>query len=51
MTDIVDRTDFCRACRGKGRVTDQVDHGRTRSVPCDECRGTGSKTVRVGVSA
>ncbi|MEM9211799.1 MAG: hypothetical protein AAGA63_09955 [Pseudomonadota bacterium] len=40
--DIVDHTDFCRPCRGKGKIERE---------PCHWCRGTGLKTVLVDDTA
>ena len=42
-----DPSDFCRVCRGSGSVSDHVGGGVTKSVPCDQCGGTGFRTMRV----
>ena len=45
--DIVDPSDFCRACGGKGGHDEQTERGTNLFEPCYLCRGTGSRTVRV----
>jgi hypothetical protein len=47
MSDIVDKTDFCRACRGRGSFPERTGFGTITDVECDECRGTGYRTVLV----
>lgn len=47
--DLVDTSDFCRRCKGKGgsfEFNSGLGHGRIWE-PCDLCRGTGERTVRV----
>ena len=43
MTDITDTADFCRQCDGYGTESD----GLGRRVTCDQCNGTGNRTVRI----
>lgn len=38
-----DPDDFCRMCRGRGRLS----HDRGGTEPCWRCDGTGTKTVLV----
>lgn len=45
--DLVDPNDFCRACRGKGGVSEETERGTRIFEPCYLCRGTGRRTVRV----
>ena len=49
MTDIVDNSDFCRICAGKGRLT-EVEYRPHRVVvisPCWFCGGHGFRTVKL----
>lgn len=49
MTDIVDPSDFCRICAGKGRLT-EVEYRPHRVVvisPCWFCGGHGFRTVKL----
>lgn len=43
--DLVDDTDFCRTCDGKGDIKEYSHDGRWVSEDCHMCRGTGLRTV------
>ncbi len=47
MQDLVDHADFCRACRGRGYFSDPTGRGTFVDNDCDQCRGTGLRTVLV----
>ncbi len=44
-SDLVDDTDFCRTCDGKGDIKEYSHDGRWVSDDCHMCRGTGLRTV------
>lgn len=45
--DLVDPSDFCRACRGKGGHDEETERGTNLFEPCWQCRGSGLRTVRI----
>ena len=46
-TYMIDPDDFCRQCKGLGKESD----GTGGTVYCDQCDGTGYRTVRVTIPA
>lgn len=48
MKDLIDPDDYCRQCGGRGLEYERTERNTTLSTPCYQCRGTGSRTVRVG---
>lgn len=45
--DLVDPSDFCRVCGGSGGDDERTERDTYLWMPCDVCRGTGLRTVRV----
>lgn len=46
-SNIIDASDFCRACGGRGTIPEPTDRGATLYEICYLCRGSGWRTVRV----
>lgn len=44
---IVDPDDFCRMCGGTGTQSEYLGHGRMLIETCDQCRGSGRRTVLI----
>lgn len=45
MPDLVDPLDFCRECRGTGRLATETERGTTLFDRCWMCGGSGHRTV------
>jgi DnaJ-class molecular chaperone len=47
MQDLIDKTDHCRACGGRGYFKEKTQRDTWLYDDCRDCRGSGCRTVRI----